>query len=1148
MDSSPKREVCEGCCKQIYTHQKVLLCCKCNKVVHFKCGKSLYTYTQTSDQWTCENCCNAALNRYNPFESVCYNKYLVENPEAHEEIAKIKQCLSNCKIISNEDLNKEFFGFNKNPMSVFSNNIDGMAQNFDILYAKLSMLKNKFDFVALAETNIHESHKDLYKIPGYASHFNSKFGNKHKGSGLGVYVNENFVVNHIKEFTMSTVDIETFFIKVSNAEQPLNFGIVYRPPSGNITQFYNQFEKILNEISSCSCNTIVCGDFNINLLKGDTNQSKFENVFFGNCFIPTISLATHEKPGCDPSCIDNIFVSDIDNVISSGISHDLKVSHHCPTICFYDLLIEQDDEEYTKSLPQYDYCESNIIQFNDTLIKNLSLQKFAANEEGFNQFSQVIHQAISDCFKVDPADMAKSRRNRLVNPWITNGLIKSINYKNFLYEKWKKSKNSKNKHGDETLYEKYKDYRKRLKIIIKSAKSKFYSNKFDQCKGNSKKTWDLINDLRGKCRSKSKSSFVINGTLIKERRIIADEFNKYFVSVASILNENASKEMCDSVLIKPIPDFSSFIGKRINDSMFFEPCSNQEIYGIISSLDNGKASDISIRIIKKSIDILVPHLNEFYNAFIDLGIFPDILKIGQISPIFKKGNPQSLQNYRPVTTLPCFGKIFEKVIYSRLYNYCTAKNIIYENQYGFRTHHSTSHAVNYSIDKIICNIENKNHVLGIFIDLSKAFDTISHDKLLYKLENYGIRGTPLSILNSYMKNRQQLTNFNGYKSSLESVTFGVPQGSVLGPLLFILYINDIINCSKRGHFVMFADDTNIFVNGNSEKEVYLKANELLDELNKYLHSNQLHINVEKCLFMYFRPRMNHQETMTCARSKKFGSDYQLFVNGNKIKKTNKARYLGIIIDENLSWDMHLQHLEQKLNSAIITIKRIKKFIPKEHYAKLYHTLFLPHLTYGISAWGSSYYKLSKIFGIQKRCMRLLFGENFNFDHADFYKTCARARSYEEHLAPKNYVLEHTKPLFKKYKFLTVHNLHKVFVLNEIYKIQKYKSPTSLLIFLHMNTDSTRQHRRNNLVIPNYHLNISRNQFLYCGTCIWNKLNNEIFKICNVNRQTEIVAGSDFLSDFSTPMSRVKNKFKAILLNLQCSGDILQWEKENFKFI
>ena len=202
MDTSPRREVCGGCCKQIYTHQKFLACHSCNKILHFKCGKSLYVYNQTTDKWSCSDCSQNTLNRYNPFGSICHNKYVVENLEALEEIEKIKACLNNCKIFSNVEINKKFFGYDKKPLSIFSNNIDGMSKNFDSLFAQLSALKNKFDFVALAETNIYEDHKNLYKIPGYLSHFQNKFADKHKGSGLGIYFNENFIANPLKEFNI----------------------------------------------------------------------------------------------------------------------------------------------------------------------------------------------------------------------------------------------------------------------------------------------------------------------------------------------------------------------------------------------------------------------------------------------------------------------------------------------------------------------------------------------------------------------------------------------------------------------------------------------------------------------------------------------------------------------------------------------------------------------------------------------------------------------------------------------------------------------------------------------------------------------------------------------------------------------------------
>ena len=692
-----------------------------------------------------------------------------------------------------------------------------------------------------------------------------------------------------------------------------------------------------------------------------------------------------------------------------------------------------------------------------------------------------------------------------------------------------------------------KQYRKTLTNLIRNAKSIYYSKKFDQCTGSNKKTWALINELRGKSIDKVNASFIVDGTLITERRTIANEFNKYFTSVAVNLNNESSID--DGIPIISVPHFSKFMEKRVNDSMFFAPCSLDEIENIIKNLDNGKASDISIRIIKICAPIILPYLTMFFNKFIEIGIFPDILKVGQITPIFKKGNPQLFQNYRPVSTLPCFGKIFEKIIYSRLYNFFSSKGIIYENQYGFRSHHSTSHAVNYSINEIVSNIEQRHHVLGIFIDLSKAFDTICHENLHYKLENYGIRGTPLKLLKSYISNRKQLTKFNGEKSPTQSVLFGVPQGSVLGPLLFLIYINDIIKSSSLGKFVMFADDTNLFVIGKSAKEVYSKANKLLQDLNLYMISNKLHINFEKCVYMHFRPRLNNSERKNCARNRQFGNELKLYINGQKIKKTDHVRYLGIIIDENLDWNMHIEYLQQKLNSCIITIKRIKKFIPKNHYQKLYFTLFLSHLTYGISAWGSSSSnKLNKIFSIQKRCIRLLFGKYFNFDHAEYYQTCARARTYEENTVPKNYMLEHTKPLFKQYQFLTVHNLYKLSIFNEIFKIQKYRSPISLSNFLHKNCDLTRQNRKNLLALPKFIKKKSQTQFLFNGIQIWNKYNQKVLHSSTLDTKLKIVIpGSESNSDFSTPVQYIKKKLKEFLLYAQSRGNDLCWEQNNFVF-
>lgn len=477
---------------------------------------------------------------------------------------------------------------------------------------------------------------------------------------------------------------------------------------------------------------------------------------------------------------------------------------------------------------------------------------------------------------------------------------------------------------------------------------------------NTKHLYECVNRI---CSSKGQKQRDIaqvklsDGTITNNEEEISETFNRHYISYGQELASRINKlEYRDNII-------------PLDSTLFLRPLTEPETVEIIGQLKNNKSpglDGITARSLKEIKDEIKEPLTFVINKIMELGVWPSLFGVGVVTPIFKCGDPLEVANYRPITVISNLAKVAEKVLKRRICDFLDKNDILSSQQFGFREARSTQDAISFLVDNLYKSIDANKPTLCLFVDLAKAFDTVSHEILLDKMEKYGFRGVAHSLIKSYLGNRTQHVRIGGTLSEAGKVRYGVPQGTVLGPILFILYINDLLTLQSAGRIISYADDTAIMYTENSWEKLKETVECDFLTIKRWFDTNLLTLNPTKTTFLTFSAQV--RETFDCILIKETEGTLQ-------IKSSASVKYLGIIVDSQLKWSLHINNVVKKLRPLLFKFRVLRQYLDVAQLRILYFALVRSHLSYGVIAWGSAFKThLRNLEIIQKWFLKIMYGK------------------------------------------------------------------------------------------------------------------------------------------------------------------------------
>ena len=881
-----------------------------------------------------------------------------------------------CKYYDMEEFIHEF-SHEPRKFSTFSFNIRSLPGNWIELQDLITGVnKGTFKFAVVAVQEVWNVPPNAsYNLPGYKPFYykirDPSGLNSNAGGGVGLWVDDELEYEEIKELSIFVPHFfESQFIKVKTSNTKFSIiGNIYRPNSGpqaNLRLFLEKLEEILCKIESdpvlSKCEDVqLVGDFNIDLLnyKHHSLTGQYADSLLAHGHMPLITQPTRIF-GRSATIIDHITTTYRFDRYKAGILLSY-ISDHMPTFYVRQTPIKS---KVSRTIKKRKINENTTPAFK-TLLESVPWNIVTEEnrpKQAFEKFFERLDVCGDMAFPI--VEQKISKRVCPLKPWMTSGLLKSRRQKEKLAAK---------KMRCPTLIniENYRVFNSIYNKIKRAAIKLYYEGKFQEHKRNVKGTWDTIREALGSRRNKEKlpNTFKIGDTVVTNAKSVASGFNDFFANIGKDLVNQIS----DSAR-----NFREFLGERVVVDFIFAPLTPQIIYKIANKIKpkNSCGPDyISSKLLKDILPIIINPLCHVFNLSLQTGYIPERFKVAKVVPIFKSGDRQQFTNYRPISLLSSFSKLLERVVARQMEGFLRVNNILYKHQYGFRKEHNTFHPVLHFINNIYDALNNEmpKFCLGIFLDFKKAFDTVHRKILLEKLKHYGFRGVANHWFENYLQGRKQFVSIDGVDSELSEIEFGVPQGSVLGPLLFLLFINDLDKATNFSTF-MFADDTTFQLSAQNLLQLTDTANNELEKASIWFKCNKLTLNASKTKFIIFRNK----------NMKIQGENISLKIGGETLERVGfdmplkNLKFLGHIIDEHLSWADHISYVRSKISSGNYALARTKHLLPPNIRLILYNSLVRPHLEYGIVTWGGAQVtKLRPIEVAQRKAIRSVAGKSAN---------------------------------------------------------------------------------------------------------------------------------------------------------------------------